>query len=99
MTTSDTGTYPYFTQLPNQRDSIYTYEPKNTEFLQNLIPVNYNDDITSIPNFLHKCKRCIEVLHGKLIMGTMFPSDRENAIGNSAVNELLILDHKSLPLI
>lgn len=55
--------------------------------------------ITSIPNFLHKCKRCIEVLHGKLIMGTMFPSDRENAIGNSAVNELLILDHKSLPLI
>lgn len=61
MTTSDTGTYPYFTQLPNQRDSIHTYEPKNTKFLQNF-PVNYNDNITSIPNFLHKCKRCIEVL-------------------------------------
>lgn len=44
MTTSDTGTYPYFTQLPNQRDSIHTYEPKNTKFLQNF-PVNYNDYI------------------------------------------------------
>lgn len=77
--------YPYFTQLQNQPDSKYTYEPKNTEFLQNF-PVNYNDDITAIPNFLHKCKRCIEVLHGKLIMGTLFPSD----IGNSAINELLI---------